>query len=221
MKVESGSTLGKAALLAALYLVSGKLGLLFAPPPGFVTVIWPPSGIALGMLLVYGWRLWPGVLVGSFLLNLSNAGLPAEFTLQQAFAPGHLVASIVIAAGAALQAVVGRALIARYIGLPLRFDQLKQLVALIVLGGPLAGLIGASVGVVTLWFAGALTTAQLAGNWLVWWAGDVVGVVVFLPLVLIWPRREERMTWRGSGRQQFSRRERHRLDRGSDAGGIA
>src|SRR5687768_10629718 len=106
MKVGTG-TLGRAALLAALYIVSGKLGLLFAPPPGFVTVIWPASGIALGMLLVYGWRLWPGVLIGSFLLNLSNAGLPADFTWEQVFAPAHLVASLAIAAGATLQALLG------------------------------------------------------------------------------------------------------------------
>ncbi|MET0533297.1 MAG: MASE1 domain-containing protein, partial [Steroidobacter sp.] len=69
MKVGSSSWLGKAALLAALYVLTGKVGLLFALPPGYATVIWPPSGIALGMLIVYGWRLWPGVLIGSFLLN--------------------------------------------------------------------------------------------------------------------------------------------------------
>ena len=102
------------------------------------------------------------------------------------------------AAGATLQALLGRALIARYIGLPLRFDQLKQLVALIVLGGPLACVIASTVGVLTLWLVGALTPAQLTNSWLVWWAGDVLGVIVFLPLVLIWPGREERMTWRGS-----------------------
>src|SRR5687768_2911655 len=132
MKVGTG-TLGRAALLAALYIVSGKLGLLFAPPPGLVTVIWPPSGIVLGMLLIYGGRLWPGVLVGSFLLNLSNAGLPADFTWAQVLEPSHLIASMAIAAGATLQALAGRALISRYIGLPLRFDRVQQLVALIAL----------------------------------------------------------------------------------------
>jgi integral membrane sensor domain MASE1 len=197
-KVGPGSTLAKAALLAALYIVSGKVGLLFVPATGFVTLIWPPSGIALGMLLVYGRRLWPGVLVGSFLLNLSRAGLPVDFMLEQALAPAHLLASIVTAVGATLQALAGRALIARYIGLPLRFDNLTQLVALVALGGPLACLIASSIGVATLLLVGALTAAQFASNWLMWWVGDVVGVIVFLPLVLIWPGGEERMTWRGS-----------------------
>ena len=198
MKVGSSSTLGKAALLAVLYFLSGKLGLLFALPPGFVTVIWPPSGIALGMLLVYGWRLWPGALIGSFVLNLSNAGLPADFTLEQALAPAHWIASAAIAAGATLQALAGRALIERYIGLPLRFDHLRQMLALIALGGPLACVIQATVGVCALGAVGALSMSQLLSHWFMWWAGDVIGVVVFLPLVLIWPSESERMTWRGS-----------------------
>lgn len=191
MKVGSSSTLGKAALLAALYIVSGKLGLLFALPPGFATIIWPPSGIALGMLLVYGWRLWPGVLVGSFLLNLSNVDLPT------ALEPAHLLAALAIASGSSLQALAGRALIAHFIGLPLRFEHLRQMGFLVALGGPLACMIAASIGVNALWLAGTLAQSQLAGNWLVWWVGDVIGVIVFLPLVLIWPGKRDRVTWRG------------------------
>ena len=198
MKVGFSSTLGKTALLAALYIVSGKLGLLFALPPGFATVIWPPSGIALGMLLIYGWRLWPGVLVGSFLLNVSNAGFPGDFTWAQALVPSHLLAAIAVATGSTLQALTGRALIARFVGLPLRFEHLRQMGALVALGGPLSCLIACSIGVGSLWLLGTVTTAQLPGNWLVWWVGDVIGVIVFLPLVLIWPARQDRMTWRGA-----------------------
>ncbi len=56
-------------ILALLYILTGKLGLLLAVPPGYATIIWPASGIALGMLMVHGARLWPGVLIGSFVLN--------------------------------------------------------------------------------------------------------------------------------------------------------
>jgi len=55
--------------IAIAYAVTGKLGLLLAIPPGYATAIWPPSGIALVALLVYGYRAWPGVLLGSFLVN--------------------------------------------------------------------------------------------------------------------------------------------------------
>jgi integral membrane sensor domain MASE1 len=70
--------LAKMALLAALYMITGKLGLLLAVPPGYATIIWPASGIALGMLILHGSRLWPGVLIGSFLLNGYNSGVFAE-----------------------------------------------------------------------------------------------------------------------------------------------
>ena len=43
----------KVALLAALYIVTGKLGLLLAVPPGYATIIWPASGIALGLSLIH------------------------------------------------------------------------------------------------------------------------------------------------------------------------
>src|SRR3954470_14183158 len=108
----------KVALLAALYMVSGKLGLLLAVPPGYATIIWPASGIAIGMLIVHGARLWPGILAGSLLLNAYNSGVfadPAWFTPK-------LAAALAIACGSTLQALVGRALVARFLGLPLRLQ---------------------------------------------------------------------------------------------------
>ena len=65
----------RVAALAALYVLTGKLGLLLAVPPGYATLIWPASGIAVGMLLSHGARLWPGVLLGSFVLNAWNTGV--------------------------------------------------------------------------------------------------------------------------------------------------
>src|SRR5687768_4072191 len=103
-------------LLAALYMLTGKLGLLLALPPGYATLIWPASGIAVGMLLVHGARLWPGVLLGSFLLNAHNGDLLAAGDRWQP----ELLAALCIAFGSTLQALAGRALLARYFGLPLR-----------------------------------------------------------------------------------------------------
>jgi len=55
--------------VAAAYFVTGKLGTFLAIPPGYATAIWPPSGIALAGILIYGYRAWPGILLGSFLVN--------------------------------------------------------------------------------------------------------------------------------------------------------
>jgi len=67
--------LAKVGILAALYFAGGKLGLLLAVPQGNVTLAWPPTGIALAALLLFGLRLWPGVAAGAFLVTAST-GVP-------------------------------------------------------------------------------------------------------------------------------------------------
>lgn len=181
-------------LIAVLYFVSGRLGLLLAVPPGYATVVWPPSGIALGALIIYGWRLWPGILLGSFLLNgyvsgaySPEAGLDATKTWT-AFA---------IASGSSLQGLLGYALVSRFLGLPLKFTNIRQIVLLFVIAGPLACVAAASIGVLALNLSGILPAPSLLSNWLTWWTGDVFGIVVFLPLALLAPINKQELTWRG------------------------
>ena len=182
----------KIALLAALYYITGKLGLLLAVPPGYATVIWPPTGIATGMLIMHGARLWPGVLIGSFILNATISGEAAGGLSGQAL----LIAGL-IACGSTLQALFGREIVARIMGLPLRLTRLTDTLKLFALTGPLACLIAATVGTASLYFVGGLPAERVLGNWLTWWAGDSFGVIVFLPLVLIAPGNPQRLTWRG------------------------
>ena len=59
----------KILILTTCYYLTGKLGISLAIPPGYATAIWPPSGIALAGILLYGYRVWPGILLGSFLIN--------------------------------------------------------------------------------------------------------------------------------------------------------
>src|SRR4051812_33628997 len=99
-------------LVTAAYYGAGRLGLLLAIPPGYATVVWPPSGIALASLLLLGYRVWPGVLLGSFLLNVAvtfDARTSGALILSLALPAG-------IAVGAALQALVGALLVRRFVG---------------------------------------------------------------------------------------------------------
>src|SRR5689334_23741704 len=121
------------AILVFLYLLTGKLGLLLAVPPGYATIIWPPSGIALGMLIIGGARLWPGVFAGSLLLNAYNSGVFAETDWSSV----KLLAAFGIAVGSTLQALTGRALLARYRGIPLQLKSPRDILSLLFLAGPL------------------------------------------------------------------------------------
>jgi integral membrane sensor domain MASE1 len=180
-----------AAAVASTYYLGGKAGLLLAIPPGYATAVWPPSGLALVAVLLYGYRVWSGVLLGSMLLN-------AEITLAatgQSASIANLWPAASIASGAAMQAVVGALLIRRFVGFPSALDQSTEIVKFSLLGGPVGCLINATWGSLTLLGAGAMVPGSLPFNWFTWWVGDTIGVLIFTPLVLIWMGQPRRV-WR-------------------------
>ncbi len=171
------------ALLVALgYYLSGRLGLLLAIPPGYATAVWPASGIALASVILFGNRVAVGVFAGSFAINILT-GLDTS----SATALLHsLPLPVAIGLGAALQAVVGAALIHRMVGYHNLLVQELEVVWMLALGGPVACTINASIGVGSLYLKGLIPADNLLINWWTWWVGDSIGVLVFAPLVLIW-----------------------------------
>ncbi|HUQ12047.1 MAG TPA: PAS domain S-box protein [Steroidobacteraceae bacterium] len=182
--------LAKTALLAALYFLAGKLGLTLAVPPGYATVIWPPSGIVLGMLLLHGRAIAPGVFLGSFLLNAMVGHAP-----QVLPTPTELTLAACIATGSTMQALLGRELIARWFGQPVRLRNVTDILRLLAVAMPLACVVSPTAGVLSLHLLAELPAAELADNWLTWWSGDMFGVLVFLPLTMVLSGRTA-MIWR-------------------------
>jgi len=170
------------ALLAGLYAVTGKLGLLLAAQTEFATVIWPPSGIALGMLLVYGYRLWPGALIGAMLVHGHLAG---SFESMEMFLSATGLASVLAGIGAALQAVIGRYLILKIFDFPLHVERARDAFGFLALAGPVSCLVSATVGTLSLYFLLDWPSSKVMANWMAWWAGDTFGVLAFMPLTLI------------------------------------
>lgn len=193
-KLRSAETAGKILLLAVLYFVTGKIGLLLALPPGYATFIWPPSGISIGMLILHGWRMWPGVLIGSFFLNSAVAG--ASF-MELDFSHDQVLIAAGIAIGSTVQALVGTYLVSKIIGLPLVLSNVRQTLLLFSLTGPFACLIAATIGTATLYHSGHLPLDKVSYTWATWWAGDMLGVFVFMPLMLIGPGSRNLLKWRG------------------------
>lgn len=175
-------------LVVDAYYVSGRLGLLLAVPPGYATAVWPPSGLALAAVLLGGPWLACGVVLGSFLVNV-----PTTFALA-ALTPA-LVLPGVIALGAGLEALAGAWLIRRYVGYGNLLEQEHKVIPLLLLGGPLACMISPSIGVSSLWIAGQVPDEVALFNWWTWWVGDVIGVLVFTPLLLVWAARPYQHWW--------------------------
>jgi signal transduction histidine kinase/CheY-like chemotaxis protein len=163
--------------------LAARLGLLFALPPGFASPIWPPAGLALGVLLVFGPRAWPGVLLGSW---FANAFRPEGMILD--YVP------VLVAIGSTAQALLGRALVIRLCGRDAGLDSPANVFGFVA--ATLAScLTSASVGVLALTLAGKLLLAEVPANWLTWYLGDCIGAVTFAPLVLLAVGRP-RETWR-------------------------
>ncbi len=173
-------------VIALCYFVTGRIALVMAIPPGYATAVWPAAGVALAGLMWFGYRAWPGIVLGSFGINFPTA-LSATGTLLPA-----LEVATALSFGAALQAVLAVALVRWCVAQPVAYARADRIGALLVLGGPIACLVSATVGAATLWASGALAPGDIGFHWFTWWVGDTIGVLVVIPLFLTWttPRAE-------------------------------
>ena len=168
--------------IAAAYWATGRLALLLAMPPGYATAIWPPAGLAFAAILLCGVRVWPGIVLGSFLANVWTAF--DTTTLVSLFTSLALPTSLGL--GTALQALVGVWLVRRVVGFPTALDQGRKVAAFLLLGGPVSCLIGATWGVTSLLAGGLIPWPTGLVHWWTWWVGDTIGTLVVIPLLLVW-----------------------------------
>ncbi|MFE6163971.1 MASE1 domain-containing protein [Streptomyces sp. NPDC056486] len=162
----------KTLAVAACYYVAGRLGLFgrLTVEGVVVTPIWPPTGVAVAALLVYGVAVWPGIAVGSFLAI-------ASLTTPQ-------LSTLVTVAGNTLAPLCAY-LMLRRAGFRVGISRLRDGLALVFLGGLGAMLISASAGVGLQVLTGRLDTAEFWSVWLAWWVGDAMGVLLVTPLLLV------------------------------------
>lgn len=167
------------AALPLAYVITGRLGLLLAVPPGYATAVFVPAGVAVGAMFIAGASTLPGTFLGSFLLNLW-----VGYAITGQINAIDTAAAIVIALASALQAALGGSLLRRVIGYPAALDNPRDLLFLLVLS-PLFCLTSASLSLAGMWALGAVQSGDLSINWTTWWAGDTLGVLVVLPLLLM------------------------------------
>ena len=162
-------------LVALAYFFTGWLGLMLPAFGSHITLLWLPTGIAVGCLLRWGHGLWPGVALGAFAVNLATgASWPVASCISAGNTLGPLLAAWAL----------------RRMGLHAAFDR-KRDILLLAAGGVLGMVVSAGLGVSTLWLAGLLADGRIAA-WLTWWAGDATGVIAAAPLVLACTRKEWR-----------------------------
>jgi integral membrane sensor domain MASE1 len=179
------ATVGWIVAVAAVYYVAARLGLLQQLVRGQVTPLWPPTGIALAALLVRGPRIWPGIALGAFAVNIMlGPTLPAV---------------VAIAMGNTLAPVCSYLLL-RKAGFRNDLDRLRDALALVFLGALAGMLVSSTVGSGALVLSGALPAAGFWPTWSVWWTGDAMGVLVVTPMLLVlrrarWPTGVRLLRW--------------------------
>src|SRR5882724_1414651 len=158
-------------LLTLVYFIAGKFGLMLASLHASASPVWPPAGIALAALLLLGYRVWPAIFVGAFLVNVTTAG--------------NVATSLAIASGNTLEAVCGAWLVNQFTGGTTVFDR-PQGVFKFALAAVVSTIISPAFGVTSLALAGFADWTTYGAIWLTWWLGDATGDLVFTPLVLLW-----------------------------------
>jgi PAS domain S-box-containing protein len=160
------------AALTLVYVIAGKLGLMLAFVHASATAVWPPTGIALVAFLLLGHRVWPAILLGAFVVNITTAGSVAT--------------SIGIATGNSLEGLVGAYLVRRFAHGPHAFDHARDVFRFAVLAGLVSTTVGATFGVTSLSLGGFSNWADYGTVWWTWWLGDAAGALIVAPLLVLW-----------------------------------
>ncbi len=173
-RVVGHSTAGyvvQVLLVAAAYYAAAKLGLQLAYPNGEVAALWPPVGVGIAALVLWGPRLWPGIVVGE-LLDSVGLSLPFGTVLGQTVANTLEVV---------LAAVLLRRLFGSRIGLT-RVAEVLGLVACAAVGT----LVSAFIGTGSLRLGNVIASGEVVDVWRTWWLSDLSGALIVAPVILTW-----------------------------------
>lgn len=176
-------TLFQIVMLAAAYFVAAVVGLEFAIPPGNASAVWPPSGLAVGVLLLTSWRYIPGIWIGAWSVTLLTGG--------------SLLTATVIATGNSLAALAALQLCKKFIDLESPFKTVKAAFLWIGLSAASCS-IAATCGVTWLYLSSVLEPADVYTNWSTWWLGDLSGLMLVTPPILVIRNRIKSGNFTGS-----------------------
>jgi len=164
--------------IAIIYVGLAKLSLALASSHPSATPIWPPTGYALGAVLLLGYRISPAIFLGALVANITTAG--------------SISTSLAIATGNALESLIGAYLINRWSDGRNTFDTPGGVTRFALICFIPSTMISATFGVGSLSLAGYADWSDFRSIWTTWWVGDLAGALVITPAIVLWgttPRR--------------------------------
>ncbi len=160
--------LGKLVLVGWAYHAAAVLSLRVALVEGQVTPVWPPTGIAVAAMVLFGRKMWPAVALSAFLVN---APIGPSLLTAGAISVGNTVAPLICVT------------LLQKAGFRRELDRLRDAVTLVVVG-VLSMTISATCGTAMLLLWGTISLDRFWPTWSVWWTGDAMGVLIVTPFLL-------------------------------------
>src|SRR3954467_5999977 len=173
---------GAVVVLAVAYYAAAKIGLRLAYLDGAVTALWPPLGVGIAALVLYGPRLWPGIVIGDLLV--------ADFSSPFGTVLGQTV-------GNTLEVVIAALILRRLVGSRVALARVVEVFALVT-AGTAGALVSASFGSTSLRAGDIIPAHEWGEVWRTWFLSDLSGALVVAPFIL---------TWAAGGPARFTRRQ--------------
>jgi PAS domain S-box-containing protein len=153
------------------YFVLAEIGLALASSDPVASPIWPPTGFALAMVVLRGYRIWPAIFLAALIANEMTTGL--------------VYTSLAIAVGNTMEAIIGGYLINHWCGGRRAFETPAAITrfALCVLSSTA---VSATIGVASLCLAGYALWSNFVFLWATWWWADIASALVITPVLILW-----------------------------------
>ena len=163
-------------LLLIVYFIAGQITLNLSITPSGATPLWVPAGIALGAILIWGYRLLPAVFIGDFLIAQQMLGLND---------PTSVALCIAIGFQAVLHAWIAKFLLVRFKFWPTSLMHDRDIIYFFLISGLVATFFSAAFIISVEFFYRMLDISNWLNSFIVWWVGNALGVILFTPIVLI------------------------------------
>ena len=163
----------RVVVLIALYFIGGIIGKENSFLSGSVALVWPPAGIALAAILLFGYRFWPGVALGAVLFSFMN-GMPFGF-----FTLGTAI-------GNTMGAIVCAFLLKKFISFNNAMERTRDVTGYILLACLLGTTVNAVFNVVSLAYSGTIAWDDLFSKTMVWWVPNALAGLVVAPFIITW-----------------------------------
>lgn len=181
--------IGLNLLISASYCVAAFFVLEVSSQKFYTSFIWLPSGIAIAAILLNGYKVLPGIIIGQVLiaLNLSSSNIYLTGTTS----------AIV------LEAVISYFVLKNIIGFDNRLKRLKDVFGLIIVSAGFSTLIAALASTFSICFGGLMEWKKFVQIFFGWWMSSAAGIMTIVPFLLVWSARKEKF-WRTRSKYEIS-----------------